>query len=152
MSNEYINNNIKLLDDYKNQKEEIIKSFNEISYNMANHLAKEFKESIFGRNITLIKNIFKFRPNEIIIMFMNNIYVHDNYRQQIKAKNENFFMTQTYDDIKTYESHIFEFKDIWSKMSNNTKMIVKDSMLMLVEHCELYINVLAELNKLKKIK
>lgn len=140
------------IDNLKNKKKDIIESFNQIALNMILHLAKEFKDSSFGKNITMIKNFFRFKPNEIIILYLENIYANDDYRKQIKAGNEQFFMQQTYNEVKNTgnESHIFEFKDIWYKMNNGTKSIVKDSMGMLVDHCELYINVLSEINSLKK--
>ena len=137
--------------DLKNKKSDLIDSFNKISINMVTHLGNEFKDSIFGKNKTMIKNYFKFKPNEIIIMYLENIYADDVYRQHIKNGNDQFFMSQTYNELNNagYESRIFEFKDIWGKMSNNTKLIVKDSMSMLVDHCELYLDILSQINKLK---
>ena len=102
----------------------------------------------------MISNFFRFKPKEIIIMFLDTIYSNDEYRKQIKAGNENFFMSQSYDTVKDsgYESNIFEFKDLWVNMSKSTKMIVKESMQMLVDHCELYLNLLSQINKLEKTK
>jgi hypothetical protein len=150
MSVDYQNNS-KLLNELKTRKRDIVESFNEIALNMVNHLGSEFKDSIFGKNNTMIKNFFKFKPNEIIILFLDNIYDNDEFRKEIKASNDSFFMAQTYENAKNagYESRIFEFKDIWSKMSNSTKMIVKESMGMLIDHCELYIDILSQINKLK---
>jgi len=146
MSNEYS------IDDLKTKKNDVIESFNQISINMITHLGNEFKESIFNKNKIMLKNFFKFKPNEIIIMFLDNIYINDTFRTQIKSGNENFFMLQTYDNVKNagYESRIFEFKDIWIKMTESTKLIVKESMSMLIDHCELYIDILSQINKLKK--
>jgi len=146
MSNEYS------IDDLKTKKNDVVESFNQISINMITHLGNEFKESIFNKNKIMLKNFFKFKPNEIIIMFLDNIYINDTFRTQIKSGNENFFMLQTYDNVKNagYESRIFEFKDIWIKMTESTKLIVKESMSMLIDHCELYIDILSQINKLKK--
>ena len=145
MSNEHI------ISDLKTKKNDLIESFNKISINMVTHLGLEFKDSIFGKNKTMIKNFFKFKPNEVIIMFLDNIYADDVYRKNIKDGNDNFFLTQSYENMVNagYESRIFEFKDIWAKMTNNTKLIVKDSMSMLVDHCELYLDILSQINKLK---
>ena len=145
MSNEHI------ISDLKTKKNDLIESFNKISINMITHLGIEFKDSIFNKNKTMIKNYFKFKPNEVIIMFLDNIYADDVYRKNIKEGNDNFFLTQSYENMVNagYESRIFEFKDIWGKMSTNTKLIVKDSMSMLVDHCELYLNILSQINKLK---
>ncbi len=145
MSNEHI------ISELKTKKNDLIESFNKISINMITHLGLEFKDSIFNKNKIMIKNYFKFKPNEVIIMFLDNIYADDVYRKNIKVGNDNFFLTQSYDNMVNagYESRIFEFKDIWGKMSNNTKLIVKDSMSMLVDHCELYLDILSQINKLK---
>lgn len=146
MSNEH------LICDLKTKKTDLVESFNQIALNMVSHLGSEFKDSIFGKNKTMIKNFFKFKPNEIIIMFLANIYENDDFRKQIKAGNDNFFMEQSYENAKKagYESRIFEFKDIWVKMTNSTKIIVKESMGMLVDHCELYLDILHQINQLKK--
>lgn len=144
-------NNNNSINELKTRKSDIVESFNEIALNMVKHLGTEFKDSIFGKNNTMIKNFFKFKPNEIIILFLDNIYDNDDFRKQIKAGNDRFFMDQTYENAKNagYESRIFEFKDIWNKMTNSTKMIVKESMCMLIDHCELYIDILSQINKLK---
>ena len=110
------------------------------------------KPPIFCKNNIMIKNFFKFKPNDVIVMFIYYVYSYDEFRQKIKLGDDEFFMKQTYNDAKNagYEVRIFEFKDIWSKMSNNTKLIVKDSMGMLIDHCELYIDILSQINKMKK--
>lgn len=146
MSNEHI------INDLKTKKNDLIESFNQIALNMVSHLGSEFKDSIFAKNKTMIKNFFKFKPNEIIIMFLANIYENDDYRKQIKAGNDSFFMEQTYEKAQKagYESRIFEFKDIWSKMTKSTQNIVKESMSMLIDHCELYLDILHQINQLKK--
>ena len=145
MSNEHI------ISELKTKKNDIIESFNTISIEMITHLGLEFKDSIFAKNKTIIKNFFDFRPNEVIIMFLDYIYADDVYRKNIKDGNDNFFLTQSYEHMANagYQSRIFEFKDIWGKMSNHTKRIVKNSMSMLVDHCELYLEILSQINKLK---
>lgn len=143
--------NDNLILELKTKKVDVIDSFNKISINMITHLGNEFKDSIFGKNKSMIKNFFKFKPNEVIIMYLENIYADDEYRKNIKDGNDQFFMNQSYNNIKNsgYESRIFEFKDIWCKMSVNTQLIVKDSMSMLIDHCELYLDILSQINKLK---
>ncbi len=146
MSNEHVINELKL------KKKDIIESFNKISYNMIVHLGKEFKDSVFNKNRVMIGNFFRFKPNEIIIKFLENIYSCDDFRRQIKAGNEKFFMEQSYETAidAGYETRIFEFKDIWLRMNDNSKSIVMDSMGMLVDHCELYLDIVSQINKLGK--
>ena len=135
----------------KTKKNDLIESFNKILLNMVTHLVNEFKDSIFCKNKTLIKNFFKFKPGEIIIIFLEKVYSYDEYRQKIKDGNERFFMEQTYDDAKNagYETRIFEFKDIWLRMNSHTKQITKESMAMLIRQCELYLDIVSQINKLK---
>lgn len=136
----------------KNKKNDLIESFNKILLNMIKHLGGEFKDSIFNKNKTLINNFFKFKPGEIIILFLDKVYSYDEYRKKIKNGDERFFMEQTYDDAKNagYETRIFEFKDIWLRMNSNTKQIVKESMAMLICQCELYLDIVSQINKLKE--
>jgi hypothetical protein len=138
--------------DLKDKKNDVIESFNKIALNMVTHLGNEFKDSMFGKNKTIIKNFFKFKPNETIIMFLESVYSYDDFRKKIKEGDDKFFMQQSYNDAINagYETRIFEFKDIWLKMNKDTKKIVKESMAMLVEHCELYLDIISQINKLKK--
>ena len=141
------------IDKLKKKKNDLIESFNKILLNMVTHLGNEFKDSIFYKNKILIKNYFKFKPGEIIIKFLNKVYSYDEFRQKIKDGDERFFMEQTYDDAKNagYETRIFEFKDIWLRMNAHTKQIVKESMAMLISQCELYLDILSQINKLKNL-
>ena len=69
--------NDNLILELKTKKVDVIDSFNKISINMITHLGNEFKDSIFGKNKSMIKNFFKFKPNEVIIMYLENIYADD---------------------------------------------------------------------------
>ena len=139
------------IDNLKNKKNDLIESFNRILLNMIKCLGGEFKDSIFHKNKILINNFFKFKPGEIIIYFLEKVYSYDEYRKKIKDGDERFFMEQTYDDAQNsgYETRIFEFKDIWLRMNDRIKQIVKESMAMLICQCELYLNIISEINKIK---
>lgn len=134
------------------KKNDLIESFNKVALNMINHLGDKFPDSIFGKNNMLIKNFFKFKPKETIILFLENVYESDIYRKEIVSKNDRFFMEHTYDGAINagYEMRIFEFKDLWMRMSSQTKTIVKDSMAMLVDHTTLYLDIISQINKCKK--
>ena len=140
-----------IISELNTKKNDLIESFNIISNNMITRIGKEFKDSIFNKNKTMIQNYFKFKPNEIIIMFLDNIYADDDYRKNFKEGNDNFFMSHSCEHMidAGYGARIFEFKDIWGKMSNDTKLFVKESMSMLIDHCELYVEILSQINKLK---
>jgi len=134
------------------KKNDLIESFNKVAQNMINHLGDKFPDSIFGKNNLLIKNFFKFKPKETIILFLENVYESDVYRKEISSKNDRFFMEHTYDGAINagYEMRIFEFKDLWMRMTSQTKTIVKDSMAMLVDHTTLYLDIVSQINKYKK--
>lgn len=134
------------------RKNDLIESFNKVALNMINHLGEKFPDSIFGKNNTLIKNFFKFKPKETMVLFLENVYESDIYRKEIISKNDRFFMEHTYDGAINagYEMRIFEFKDLWMRMTSQTKTIVKDSMAMLVEHTTLYLDIVSQMNKVKK--
>lgn len=140
------------LKDLKSKKNDLIESFNKIAINMIKHLGTHFKDSIFNKNKTMINNFFKFKPNDIIAYFVYYVYSYDEYRKKIKDGDERFFMEQTYDDAKSkgYEVRIFEFKDIWIRMDDNSKRIVKESMKMMVDHAELYLDIVSKISKIKK--
>jgi hypothetical protein len=152
MFNESQNKNNNKMNELKEKKNDLIESFNKIALNMVTHLGNEFKDSVFGKSKIIIKNFFKFKPNETIIFFLESVYSYDDFRKKIKEGDDRFFMEQSYDDAMNagYEKRIFEFKDIWLRMNNQTKKIVKESMAMLIEHCELYLDIVSEINKLKK--
>jgi hypothetical protein len=134
------------------KKNDLVESFNKVALNMINHLGDKFPDSIFGKNNLLIKNFFKFKPKETIILFLENVYESDIYRKEIVSKNDRFFMEHTYDGAINagYEMRIFEFKDLWMRMTSQTKTIVKDSMAMLVDHTTLYLDIISQINKCKK--
>lgn len=142
------------LEDLQSKKKDVVESFNKVCINMINHLGEKFSDSIFGKNNTLLKNFFKFKPNEAIVMFLENVYESDEFRREILSKNEKFFMQQTYEGAKNagYEARIFEFKDLWMRMTRETKSIVKDSMAMLVNQTALYVEIVSQINKLKSLK
>ena len=143
---------LKEIKDLKSKKNDLIESFNNISINMITHLGKIFKDSIFYKNRVMLNNFFKFKPNDIIAYFVYYIYSDDNFRKKIKAGDDKFFMEQSYDQAKHqgYELRIFEFKDIWIRMDDSTKCIVKESMRMSIDHAELYLDIISKICKLKK--
>jgi len=140
------------LKDLKSKKSDLIESFNKIAINMIIHLGNNFKDSLFCKNRIMLKNFFKFKPNDVIAYFVYYIYSYDDFRKKIRDGDDKFFMEQTYDDAKNkgYEVRIFEFKDIWIRMDDNSKRIVKESMKMMMDHAELYLDIVSKISKIKK--
>lgn len=137
----------------KTQKQDLVSSFNNICLNMANYIASKFPKSQIGMHISLIRTFIDCKPSEVIARFIQRLYSVDIYIQSIKNKDENFFLNHTYDELKGHkwsDDNMFEFKDLWFRLEDESKELIKESMLLLVEHTEKYITILAELNKLKK--
>ncbi len=135
-----------------NQKNEIITSFNTIGMYMINYLSGKSPKSFFGCNQSFIETFFKHRPREGIALFIQNVYSNDEYRTSIKNGDDTFFLHESFNEAKSegYESKIFEFKDLWKNLDEDSKSLIKESMQMLIEHAETYIGVVAQINKNKK--
>ena len=83
MFNESQNKNNNKMNELKEKKNDLIESFNKIALNMVTHLGNEFKDSVFGKSKIIIKNFFKFKPNETIIFFLESVYSYDDFRKKI---------------------------------------------------------------------
>jgi hypothetical protein len=72
------------LKELKSKKSDLIESFNKISINMITHLGNNFKDSLFCKNRVMLKNFFKFKPNDVIAYFVYYVYSYDDFRKKIK--------------------------------------------------------------------
>lgn len=149
MSKTDLENNLKLL---KDTKESLQKNFNDIAVIMINELASKFPNSFFGESKNSIFIYMKARPAEAITLFIKNVYSNDIFRTNIKTGNEDFFMSQTYENTvdDKYTTKIFEFKDLWKLSDKETREFIKNTMLALINRCEVYINVLSDINSTTK--
>jgi hypothetical protein len=138
------------MDTLLKSKDEIKDSFNKIVLILCTHLANKYPDTDFGKyKITINKYVTDF-PYEPIANFIKFVYSNDTYRNKILAGDESFFLNQTYDEHQDVSSHIFMMKDIWVTMDQSNKTFVKNTFKSLVERTTLYIDVLCEINKLKK--
>lgn len=131
------------------KKEQVYNSFNIVALTMINHLATVCPLSYCNKHKDTIALYFKMKPAEPIVLFINHVYMNDTYVKSIKNGDDGFFMAQNYDDLED-NSKIFEFKELWKLLTVGSQNLVKKSMNMLVDRVETYINILSEINTLKK--
>jgi hypothetical protein len=100
---------------------------------------------------TIIIEFIKSKPQEPILQFLQHIYRNDLYRESLRGGNDNFFIgtidSQSYDsDNSEIENDmikkLFEFKEIWNRMDENTKQYIKKSMKCLVVISENYVKIM----------
>jgi len=133
-----------------NTKKEVQDSFNKIILNMCNHLAKKYPQTYFGiYHDTAVKFITE-RPNEPIAYFIKYVYSNDEYREKIIAQDDSYFMGQSYEDVPQDTVKIFEIKDLWTSLDDTNKKLIKVTFKHLVDRSKLYVDVLSDINKLKK--
>lgn len=99
-----------------------ISDFNDIIKVLAKKIANECPNSLIANNLGHLNSIVKQYPNKLVELFI--IYVLPD-REKIEEGNDEYFLNKTYDNISSGNNvivkQIFEFKNIWSKLSYNTK-------------------------------
>jgi hypothetical protein len=130
-------------------KDDIKDSFNKISRVMVTHLANKYPESYFGIFLNSILSYMERKPYEPISLFIKHVYSKDGYREKILSQDDGFFMNQTYTDV-TDESKLFQTMEIWKTMDEQNKKLIKQTFKAFVERVDKYIEVLSQINSLKK--
>ena len=130
-------------------KDEIKDSFNKISRVMVTHLAHKYPESYFGIFLNSILSYIDRKPYEPIALFIKHVYSKDGYREKILAQDDDFFMNQSYSAV-TDESKLFQTMEIWKSMDEQNKKIIRQTFKAFVERVDKYIDVLSQINSLKK--
>ena len=132
-------------------KQEVQESFNKIILNMCDHMAKKYPNTYFGiYHDTAVKFITE-RPTEPIAYFIKHVYSNDEYRTKILAQDESYFMGQKYSEVgQDHSVKIFEIKELWTTLDDNTKKLIKLTFKHLADRTKLYVDILSDINKLKK--
>lgn len=121
--------------------DQFIYDFNNTACDLCDNIALACPTSLIGRNIKEVKKALqsKMNKNKFIDMFVLNVLVHKN---EIMAGNDSFFLKKSYDNEidKQYSSSIFEFKDIWVKLSPQNKNVIIQYMQILCMLAEEYKN------------
>lgn len=137
------------MDKLLKNKDEIRDSFNKIVSIICTHLGNKFPNTDFGQYRNTINSYITEFPYEPISVFIKYIYSNDIYREKILNGDETFFINQTYENDNS--AKIFMIKNIWVEMDISNKNFIKSTFKNLIERCDVYIDILWSINKLKKI-
>jgi len=132
-------------------KTEVQESFNKIILNMCDHMAKKYPNTYFGIYHETVVKFIKERPYEPVAYFIKYVYSNDEYRDKIFAQDETYFMNQNYNEVPQDSSvKIFEIKELWNSLDDNTKKLIKLTFKHLADRTKLYVDILSNINKFKK--
>ena len=124
--------------------DQLINDFNETLSDFIDNLAGVCPDNIISDNRNLIKRMLS-KPdtkNKVIDAFVAKVLI---YKPQIDRGDESFFLNKSYDDDvadvsegKNLSGKIFEFKNIWKKLSFENKTYVIQYMQLLCELAQNY--------------
>ena len=120
--------------------------FNNILLGIVDFVGNCFPQSWFGKNKELIRTIIEKRSEEPIAYFLEYIYKNDLYRTKLRDMDESFFLEQDFSEItknnSKYIAKIFDFKELWLRFDEESKVLIKKLMFSLLTVSEKYINTL----------
>lgn len=123
--------------------DDLVYKFNTVVKSMMNHIIDYYGDAQMTGMQKMLIDIIDESPDEPISCFLMNIYKNDNYRRNILAQNDKFFIGHDYNDVtngdEESKAKMFEFKELWKRIDNDTKSLIKKSMMALVKICEKYI-------------
>jgi hypothetical protein len=129
--------------DKKQKISDIVCKFNMVIKGMINHITQYHDDTTMSSMNILLQDIIDKTPEEPISCFIMNIYKNDDYRTNILKQNDKFFMEEEYDDFVSGDDErttkLFEFKELWQKIDDDTKQFIKKSMMGLVKISQQYI-------------
>ena len=121
----------------------LVLKFNMVVAGMIKHITEYYGDSSISGMEMILTDIIEKNPDELISFFLMNIYKNDNYRTNILKQNDDFFMEEDYDHFtkqdNTKTKKLFEFKDLWKQIDDDTKTFIKKSMMALVKICQKYV-------------
>jgi len=130
-------------------RDSLMNKFNIVIINMINHLTEYYCDANMSQLKFILEQIITAEPNEPISCFLLKIYKIDEYRINILAQNDKFFIDEIDNSsdatISEYEcdqdtmNKLFEFKNLWQEIDDDTKTFIKKSMMTLVRICDYYI-------------
>lgn len=121
-----------------------VKMCNSILLDIAQTVSTEFpNDKMLGTYASVINNMIKLKPLEPISNFLIHVYKNDDYRKNILAGNDNFFLANNHSKILNGDdnkiSMMFQFKSCWKDMDSDLKEYIKKTMITLVRVAEQYI-------------
>ena len=137
------------MDKLLKNKDEIRDSFNKIVLIICTHLGNKFPNTDFGQYRNTINSYITDFPYEPFSVFIKYVYSNDIYREKILNGDETFFINQKYENDNS--AKIFMMKNILVELDISNKNFIKNTFKNLIERCNVYIDILCSINKLKKI-
>ena len=121
--------------------EQIVSDFNCTVQDFATNLAEICPETIIGQNIKHFNKLINLKNNryKFIEIFISKIL---QYKDKIDKGDESFFINKQYDtdldNDKSLINKVFEFQNIWQKLSTKNKEFVIQYMQILCELAQNY--------------
>lgn len=124
-------------------KNKYVNDFNEVIIGIVKYITQFYGDMNTMKLQFVLEETIKKTPEEPIFLFMCKIYNNDEYRKNILAQNDLFFIGKDYNDLVKNDENkvaqIFQFKSLWNTIDNNTKTLIKKSMVALVNISREYI-------------
>lgn len=117
---------------------QLINDFNNEAISFSLQIGKLCPKSTIAKNLNYIKSIIKNNPQYVINQFTLHIL---KYKNQIDNYEEKFFTDNDFSDEATDNSVIsiiFEFKSIWSELSEDQKTGIFQVMQILCHYSQEY--------------
>jgi hypothetical protein len=102
------------------------------------------KDTIMGNEF--LTELIEMNFAEPIGLFINKVYIVDEYRKSIKAGNDDFFL-----ENKDKMNNMFRFKAYWKQIHLDTQMELKNMMKVLIDLTEKYIEIKDDGNKVAEV-
>jgi hypothetical protein len=139
----------------KQQMDNYVEMFNSVCKQVSSHLSNKFPNN---RNIHIygdvVNDVMKKKPKEPISIFIDKVYSNDKYRDSILEGNESFFRNSDHKDLTQHDESgtevLFQFQSCWDDLNKESRHFIKEAMKTLVNLCDVYIEQLDDLNKLKR--
>lgn len=110
--------------------------FNTVIVGMIKHITDYHCDAKMQELRNIIEELIKKNPEEPIACFLLHIYKNDDYRTNILKENDKFFLDQKYEHLtrsdQSIVTQLFEFKELWKKIDQDTKIYIKRAMKGLV--------------------
>jgi hypothetical protein len=141
-------NNTMTINEKQHKVNDLIGKFNKVMLDMIDHITQYYPDSDISIAKSLIEKIVTEHPDKGMSMFLLNVYGNDEYRKNILLQNDNFFINNEYEHLHDKSNadltgwrmeKIFQFKELWKLIDNDTKNYIKKSVMIMIKICEKYL-------------
>lgn len=118
----------------------------DVTKTISDSIENDFMLKLYEKTII---HTTKSSPNEPISKFLIHICNNDNYRKNIVAGNDSFFINSVDIDIKDKKDidTLFKFRKYWTYMNDDTKKYIKESMKTMIKIADQYIKYFSKYKK-----